>query len=243
MKRLSALVTLALALATSGVAHAQSSLDLDGDEDRGSAKKQAKAPRTLEGVVVREIERGIYLKTNIGTTVYLGSRAQLLRAGTTLNFTVGMDVIDKPKASLAWEVTLYQSIHNSSFATYDQAPQIVGNDPSRLLQGDVHVFGALAGIEGSGYPVRRLGIGGRVGGGVAFAPLLINRDYYAEVLSSWGTPAPDVHESALPAIYAGPTFEYYTKLSHFSLGLDVEFLYIIGLDFGLTASAYLKYTF
>ena len=240
MTRLLALVTLTATL--SGSAFAQSSLDLDG-EDRSTSKKKAKQARQASDVEVREIERGVYLKTNIGTTVYLGGRSALVRPGTMLNFTVGMDVIDKPKASLAWELTLYQGLHNATFADPGEAALIVGPDPNLLVQGDIHTFGALAGIEGSGYPVRRLGIGGRVGGGVAFAPLLLAREFYPDVVREWGTTAPAVHENALPVIYAGPTIEYYTKLSHFSLGIDVDFMYVIGLDFGLNASAYLKYTF
>jgi len=54
-------------------------------------KKKAKS----EGDVVREIERGIFIQANVGSTFYLGSRSQLLRPGTTVNITIGGDFIDK----------------------------------------------------------------------------------------------------------------------------------------------------
>ena len=44
-------------------------------------------------------------------------------------------------------------------------------------------------------------------------------------------------------MFAGPTFEYYTKLSHFSVGVDVDVVYGIGWDLGLNATGALKYTF
>lgn len=220
--------------------------DINLDEPSRKGAKKETAARTVSERVVREIERGFYLKGNVGTTIYLGARGGLLQPGTTLNFTVGQDFIDKPKVSVAWDLTFYQGLHNSSLPTYDDIYAAVGPDPSRLIQGDTHVFGAMIGIEGSYYPVRRVGIGGHAGGGVAFAPLLMAEPYYTEdVVDSWGGIAvrPAVHESVLPAIYVGPTLEYYTKLSHFSMGIDVDFLYVIGLDFGLSATGYLKYTF
>jgi hypothetical protein len=44
-------------------------------------------------------------------------------------------------------------------------------------------------------------------------------------------------------VQGGPTFEYYTKLSHFSAGIDVDVFYAIGFDLGLNATGNLKYTF
>ena len=37
--------------------------------------------------------------------------------------------------------------------------------------------------------------------------------------------------------------EYYTKLSHFSVGADIDVLYMLGLDLALNPTGYLKYTF
>lgn len=242
MKRLLVLLTVLVGLLQTRVALAQSELDLDAD-DRADAKKASKA-KSLSDVVVREIERGVYLKTDVGTTIYLGSRSRLLRAGTTFNFVIGQDVVDKPGLSVAWELSLYQAIHNSTFA--DPADQVGAVNPNSYIQGDVHMLAGMLGAEVSGYPVRRLGIGAQFGGGVGYAPLLLgkgpNGEYLADVERDLGAPL-SVHKRVLPVAYAGPTIEYYTKLSHFSLGIDADFIYFIGFDFGVTASAYLKYTF
>lgn len=244
MRRLLA-IALGLSLLPVG-AMAQDDLDLEGG-NRRKARKNSR--QELENKLVREIERGWYLKANVGSTMYLGNRgAPILRPGTTLGVTLGQDVIDKDKASFGWELIFVQGLHNGlSYA--DQG----GLNSNVLIQGDTHTFSVLAGVEGSFYPARRWGIGGRAAGGVMFSPLLMDRTAYEEIVvgtggsnpGAWGGPEnkPQVHEVPHPVFMVGPTFEYYTKLSHFSIGVDVDFLYSIGLDFGLAFTGYFKYTF
>ncbi len=219
--------------------------NLDAETSKKSSRKTA-STKALGEQVVREIERGFYLKGAAGTTIYFGPRGSLLQPGTTLDITVGQDFIDKPKLSVAWEITFDQAIHNARYGTYEIIGEAAGYNPAVLIQGDTHVFGVLAGVEASAYPVRRVGIGGRIGGGVAFAPLLMAEPFYSEdVVAEWGGAAarPAVHDGVLGMIYVGPTVEYYTKLSHFSIGLDVDFVYTIGLDYGMKATGFFKYTF
>ena len=92
---------------------------------------------------------------------------------------------------------------------------------------------------------RRFGIGMRAGGGIMLTPLLVFEDSYKNVIipTAWGNNRPAVHDSPHPMFGGGPTFEYYTKLSHFSIGADVNGFYALGLDLGLSATGYLKYTF
>ena len=66
--------------------------------------------------------------------------------------------------------------------------------------------------------------------------------YEADVVSQFGIPA-NVHEGPLPMALFGPTIEYYTKLSHFSVGVDVDVTYVIGFDLGISPFGYMKYTF
>jgi hypothetical protein len=241
MQRFSALLALSLTMLPH-VARAQSSGDLDMDEEDGGSRAETRR-KDPANVVVREIERGPYLKANAGTTAYIGARAGLLRPGTTLDLTFGYDVVDKTKASASVELNFYQGMHNAKFSDYSE---IAGAQPNQLIEGDVHVFGLFVGAEGSYYPVRRFGIGGHAGGGVAFVPLLMNRQYYdTDVIPTWGGAAftPAVHQGPKPAIYVGPTIEYYTKLSHFSIGVDADFIYVIGLDYGISATGYFKYSF
>ncbi len=251
MRKLLALLSLTSLLAAPALA--QDRVDLD-DDGASSSRTGAKSRATTK--VVREIVRGYYLKANVGSTVYLGQRGTrgllgrtLIRPGTTLNLTVGGDFLNKDRVSAAWEISFYQAIHNG-LSYQDQAG--AGLTANQYTQGDVHVLGATAGFEASAYPTRRLGIGGHLGGGVAFVPLLMDQFYYDQEVvgtgpgdGAFGGPEfnPKVHQGAKPMIYVGPTIEYYTKLSHFSFGADIDFIYVIGLDYGLAITGYFKYTF
>jgi hypothetical protein len=56
--------------------------------------------------------------------------------------------------------------------------------------------------------------------------------------------AASAHNGVQPTIRAGGTLEYYTKLSHFSVGADVDFIMVIGsIGAGFSPTGYLKYTF
>src|SRR5690606_11767191 len=68
MKHLSTLATL-LALLAPELALAQDDLDLDEDPSGRQQARRSVTPRVSTGVV-REIERGVYLKSNVGTTVF-----------------------------------------------------------------------------------------------------------------------------------------------------------------------------
>ena len=79
------------------------------------------------------------------------------------------------------------------------------------------------------------------------SPLLIDETaYQTEVvpqLSNSGTGQYVSHGGVKPVFLFGPTFEYYSKLSHFSVGIDADVFYGIGWDLGLNATGYFKYTF
>ena len=226
-------------------------LDEDPDNDRGSKrnKKQKKAAvrERVEAEIIREVERGYYMKANIGATAYFINFASALRAGTALSLGFGGDIVDRERSSAAWEVGLYQGVHNGiHYEELGSALAAGQAGPQNLIQGDTRTFAAQASFEYSVYPWRRLGIGLRAGGGVMIAPLLMVREKFeTEVcLGEWNlSVCPTVHSSPHPFVLAGPTFEYYTKLSHFSVGADVDFMYAIGWDLGMSATGYLKYTF
>ena len=140
---------------------------------------------------------------------------------------------------MSWELSFQQGVHNGA-PWETQAGAI---EPNRYIQGDTRTFSFLGSYEISAYPVRRIGLGFRVGAGLVLTPLLMVRDHYeTEVLGEWGV-RPPVHETPHPVVFGGPTFEYYTKLSHFSIGVDVDASYAIGFDLGLTTTGYMKYTF
>jgi len=231
-------LALILALSTlSASAYADDQGVTDIDSDKSKSKSSARKSRQ-----VREVTRGFYVKANVGTLIFMGPRggAGLLEPGTAIALTLGQDFVDKEKSSMAWEVFFHQSLNNGAQYFVQN-----GLGPNQLIQGDIHTFTGGAAFEYSVYPTRRLGVGIRAGGGVTMVPLLmLEEEYLATVVQdNWGGQIPAVHAGPVPMAVAGPTLEYYTKLSHFSVGVDAQFAFYVGLDFGVDATGFLKYTF
>jgi hypothetical protein len=221
-------------------------LDSTSNSKRAKPVKEAAQATSSEREVIREINKGFFLKANAGTTAYLGNRSALLSSGTTLALAGGSDFIDRENMSMAWELVFEQGLHNGMKFDEQGALLAAGQiSANQLIQGDIHTFAAIAMIEASWYLNRRFGIGIRGGGGVMLTPLLVFEDSYKNVIipTSWGNQRPAVHDSPHPMFGGGPTFEYYTKLSHFSIGADVNAFYALGFDLGVSATGYLKYTF
>ena len=216
-------------------ASAQDFDDLDGD---------AKPKRTRNREItfdsnVREIYRGFYAKSGVGAGLYIGQFAGALKPGSTINLTFGQDFMDQEKMSAAWEISYVQSIHNGTF--YEEQALVGGP----FVQGDTRTQSFIAVGEYSYYPSRRIGIGVRAGGGIMFAPLLMDEAFYIDevVTKSWSGINPTYHSSPHPMAIGGPTFEYYSKLAHFSVGVDADVFYAIGFDLGANVLGYMKYSF
>lgn len=208
------------------------------DEERKNA-------RNFDNEVVREVVRGYYLKADIGTTIYMNtyslrqtSGAPMLTGVMSLQLGLGSDFIDKERFSAAWEVQFGQGLFNGP--VLDELLAI----PGLKVEGDIHTLSATAAVEVSTYLTRRFSLGVRGGGGVMVIPLLMDDTYYtSDVVAQFGGVRANVHEGPLPMVLFGPTIEYYTKLSHFSIGADVDVSYVIGFDLGVSPFGYLKYTF
>jgi hypothetical protein len=192
--------------------------------------------------LIREVERGYYFAANVGSTIYTNTHGittnngSLLSPVISLNIGVGSDFIDRERLSVAWQISFQQSLQNGP--REDEVTQLPA-----YVQGDIHTFAGVATLEASAYPTRRLGIGIKAGGGVMVIPLLMHPVTYEEVIvAAWGQRA-QVHEAPLAVITGGPTVEYYTKLSHFSVGVDVDISYVFDFDLGIMPSGFLKYTF
>jgi hypothetical protein len=225
------------------------------DEDEGdfldeSSTKEKKLSRAAKAAqddagTIREINRGFYGKASAGVSAYLLNFSRSVDAGTNVTLAVGQDFVDTEKQSMAWEVAIGQGVHNGA-AWYEQAAygcQTLGTGSEPCTEGDLRTYTVQANYEISFYPVRRFGIGARVGAGVLYSPLLIEPTAYGdEVLDEYGGD-PGLHNSPKPIVFAGPTFEYYTKLSHFSIGVDIDIMYGIGWDLALNGTGSLKYTF
>ncbi|MFZ5475204.1 MAG: adventurous gliding motility protein CglE [Myxococcota bacterium] len=239
-------LTLALAALAPQMAWAADEDSYLEDEPEERKKKGGSKATAEDPGIVREISRGFYGKANVGAAAYLGSFSPVVSAGTYVALAVGMDFVDNEKQSMAWEVGLHQGLHNGTDAlTQHDALGCVtdGTGPAPCTQGDLRTYTITANYEFSYYVTRRVGIGARVGGGVLYSPLFIEPTAWEEDYVVRGSGNAGLHDAPKPLVFAGPTLEYYTKLSHFSVGLDVDVFYGIGWDLGFNGSGALKYTF
>jgi hypothetical protein len=215
--------------------------DMDFDSEEKKEKKTRASKKVDIDRNVREIERGLYSKANVGAMINVLGHSSVTRPVHSLALSVGNDFMDRESMSMAWEVSFLQTVHNGDLAE-TQPGLILESD---YFQGDTRGFGLLAAYEISKYPTRRIGIGFRVVAGVMGMPLLMDEEAYnANIVSSaWGLTASPNHNKVYIPVGGGPTIEYYTKLAHFSVGLDTDVLYIIGWDLGINPMGYMKYTF
>jgi len=217
--------------------------DYEDLDDYGTSSKRKKRDRgksyDFEGMEVKEISRGFYAKTNIGGFIYLLDFNGYVKPGTSVALALGQDFMDNESSSMAWEVALFQGIHNGMH--FEQQ----ADDPGApLVQGDLRTYSGVAMLEYSAYPARRFGLGARLGGGALISPLLIDDTAWTEVVvPEFGGQDRGFHSGAKPLVLFGPTFEYYTKMSHFSVGADVDAIYAIGFDLGISITGAIKYTF
>ena len=227
-----------LALTAATDADAQTYEEYEAEEQGVKPKKKH---------AMREIVKGTYAKTNVGASFYLGRYAPWVKPGTSIALAVGQDFFDTEAISMAWEVSFFQGINNGADYEVQAAAGCFTN--GSCIQGDLRTYTFVGLYEASFYPTRRIGIGLRLGGGILMSPLLMDDKYYAEEVVGEGTGGawqgirPAVHDEAHPVVLGGPTFEYYTKLSHFSLGMDVDIFYAVGFDLGASATGTVKYTF
>lgn len=221
-----------------GSAQAQD-LDLDG----GSKKAKKEFSVTIDDNV-KEVTKGWYAKSTVGGAAYLLNLNGIVFPGAVLGMGIGQDFYDTQNISMAWEVNFLQAIHNVLSIEDRNYLGIECAAAVNCIQGDSRTFSLVASAEASWYPVKRFGIGARLGGGVMVVPLLMAEDYYIEeVISEWGNVRASIHESPHPLAMGGLTLEYYTKLAHFSIGADLDVSYVIGFDLGVSGNGYLKYTF
>lgn len=232
---------LSLPLLASSDALAQGYEDLDGGGEESSSKSKNKKDDRARPEV-REIVKGTYAKANVGGALFLGTFSGYVNPGTSLGLAFGSDFVDQESSSMAWELMFFQGIHNG---THYDIQADVGCGIAPCVQGDLRTYTFAAALEYSIYPNRRFGIGLRAGAGLMLSPLLMEEDYYLEevVGKSWDGYNPSFHFDPHPVVLGGPTFEYYTKLSHFSVGADVDAFYAIGFDLGVSITGTLKYTF
>jgi len=238
MKALFPIIT--ASLLCSGTALAQDYDDYDDPIDEESAEARA-AKKKKKAEVVREVVKGFYAKANVGTAIFLGNFSGATKAGTSTTIGVGSDFVDQERFSMAWEFSFTQGVHNGM--SYEQQADLGCGVGAPCHQGDMRTYAITGSVEASTYPSRRIGLGARLGAGLLTSPLLIEKTAYdTEVIPEFGVD-PGYHSGVKPLVFVGPTFEYYSKLSHFSVGIDADVFYGVGWDLGINATGYFKYTF
>lgn len=252
--RLTLVASLSFALLAPRIGAAQDDdfEDLDSTDKSKKTKKEKRRDRKsvraqLENEVIREVVRGFYFRTGVGSGMYFGRYGNVpgfgsvLRAVVVTPLTFGQDFVDKERTSMAWEISVTQGVYNGmTFETLDA----LDLPPNRLIQGDTRTFSFTAAYEYSAYPTRRLGIGPRLGGGVMVAPLLMDRQAYDRdvVGDAWSGAQSAAHTRPHPLGFLGFHLEYYTKLSHFSIGADIDAIYQLDFDVNVVGVGWLKYT-
>ena len=224
--------------------------DRGDDSDDSDSSSKTKRNSSESASRIREVVRGFYAKANVGAAtdlLDLGGNpggGQAVSAGTMVGLAFGQDFVDNEKQSMAWELAFNQGVHNGldwSVQSEFGCKDLGGAYP--CTEGDLRTYAVQANYEFSVYPSRRVGIGFRAGGGALYSPLLLDAESYTnDVIPAFGVD-PALHNAIHPYGFAGPSFEYYTKLAHFSVGIDVDVFYALDWDLGLNATGALKYTF
>jgi hypothetical protein len=216
--------------------------DVDIDRERSARTRQRTKSRTQ---VVREVVKGAYAKMNIGPIFWLPPISGVTStSGTQLDFSFGYDVLDQLNFTLSIEGSFFQLVTNGDGVSVD-----IGI--ASPIQGDFRIFGGIVGVRAGpnlgGKRVKRLSIAVHAAGGVGYSPPLVDLENQAVLTRIAAGGFPYIMQGRpLGPIQAGVGFEYYTRLSHFSLGLDVDFDVILGGPWpamGVATDLFLKYTF
>ncbi len=210
----------------------QASAQDEFEDDEGRRSRRDRGGRTR---TAREIHHGFYVKAQYGTLGWFGNLGANSSFGTCAAFEVGYDVLDQLAMTLSITGTFYQGINNG----ITNAPEERG---SGITQGDFRSIGGLAGARIGFNPgkrkVRRWTLAVDIKGGVYISPALRDQNDLA-----YGA----LQQSPGGLILPGFGVEHFTRLSHFSLGLDMHVPLIVGTGAsfaaGLDVTGFFKYTF
>ena len=179
-----------------------------------------------QGEKPREVVRGGYAKASIGyqgwfTTPYVSY-------GSSFAFGGGYEFVDQLAFTIGAEGNFHLATVNGLSGTSSTGP---GTSP---VQGDFQSLAGLFSLRGAvnfgGRQVKRIQLNIRAGGGVWYSPEARDLEDIDNPLLGFGV---SPHGRAIPAIDAALGIEYYTRLSHFSVGVEGEMLGLINPSPGL----------
>ena len=247
------LLLLGVALCAPSVAWAQEDPEDEGDDDDDEIdidRDRRESPRARQQKqkrkrIVREVVKGFYAKLNFGPLIWLPQISTFAGStGTAFDVSLGGDVIDQLDFTLSVEGSFFQVVANAG-------PNAgVGVLPGSPIQGDFRVIGGIVGVRAGpnlgGQRVKRISIAGHAAGGVGYSPVLIDTDsntVAGNIAAGYGY---IMQGRALGLVQAGLGVEYFTRLAHFSLGLDIDYDLILGgpvTAMGIGIDIFVKYTF
>jgi hypothetical protein len=220
-----------------GAGDEEATEEAEEEEEKPVAKPKGKRSRGAP----REVVKGFFARIQIGPTIWVPPISSFTSGvGTTSHFAVGYDFVDTLRFTMAFQAAFFQLVTNGN-GTY-------GGFVSPI-QGDFRIFGGVAGLRlgpnFGGQKARRLNFSVIVLGGVGGSPLLVEETStsYQDTLAAFGA---IMQGRPLGLVSPGVGLEYYTKLAHFSLGLDVTADMILGgpmLAIAVSPNVFLKYTF
>ncbi|MCO4768817.1 MAG: adventurous gliding motility protein CglE [Deltaproteobacteria bacterium] len=220
--------------------------DVEPERRQGTKKKKRRRK-------AREVVKGAYLKINVGPQFWLPPiSAQTSTSATELDFSFGYDIIDRLPFTLTVEGSFTTLVANGTGVNDEAAfQQLLALGIAPTIQGDFRLYGGTVnlrfGPNFGGKKTKRGNFSIQVGGGGAYSPALIDlKDPIIINRMNANGFGYLMQGRFLGIITPGIGLEYYTKLSHFSLGLDVDANIIIGgpsIAIGVGTNFFAKYTF
>ncbi len=218
------------------------------EEEESTAEEEEEAPKKPSprkgGRAPREVVKGFFAKIQIGPTIWVPPISQFTSGvGTTSHFSLGYDFIDTLNFTMTVQASFFQLVTNGNGTG-------VQDGFVSPIQGDFRVLGGTAalrlGPNFGGKKSKRVNFSVLVGGGVGGSPLLVNPNPSTRIQDGIAYSGAIMQGKPLGLITPGIAIEYYTKLAHFSLGLDVTGDIIVGgpvIAVGVSPNVFLKYTF
>jgi hypothetical protein len=203
----------------------------------------AQASESEEGP--REIVHGLYAKAHVGYQLWVGT--PYVSYGPQFMFGAGYDFLDQLSYTVSAEANLLMGTINGISGSQAGVP---GDSP---VQGDFQSIGGIVAVRGAynlgGTEIKRLSLYARAGGGVWYSPEARGAEDDDNPINGITLQTP--HGAPKPTIAGALGAEYFTRLAHFSLGIEAQMLGIIartnvtGGNFSpaLDINLLLKYTF
>lgn len=225
--------------------------DIDAPEEVEPERRQG--TRKKRRRKVREVVKGAYLKINVGPQFWLPPISQVTSTSATeLDFSFGYDVIDRLGFTLTVEGSFTTLVANGTGVNDEAAfQQLLGLGIAPTIQGDFRIFGGTVnlrlGPNFGGKKTKRGNFSIQLGGGGGYSPPLIDiQDPLVQNRMNANGKGYIMQGRFLGLITPGIGLEYYTKLSHFSLGVDIDANIILGgpsVAIGVGTNFFAKYTF